>query len=76
LGSGLLLGRESRGDLTTIIVENPGADCASMEEIADEMFFFSKVLHCYGICISILWRTRTIFTVEEIAALQSAINEI
>jgi hypothetical protein len=62
------------------IVKNPAADCASiLEEIKGEMFFFFnffKVVHCYDMSFSILRQTRTIFTVEEIAALQSAINEI
>jgi hypothetical protein len=48
-----------------IIVKNYGADCASIEEIAEQMFFFSEVLHCYDICFSsiLLWTTRTILTV-------------
>jgi hypothetical protein len=56
--------------------KNPGADCASIEEISEEMIFFSEILHCYDICFSILRRTRSIFGVEEIEALQGAINKL
>jgi hypothetical protein len=59
------------------IVKNPGANCASIREISMEMFLFSKVLHCHDICfISILRQTRTFFNVEEIGALQGAINKL
>jgi hypothetical protein len=57
-------------------VKNPGADCASIKEIEVERFFFSKVLHCYAICLLILRQTRTIFTVEEIGALQDGNNAL
>jgi hypothetical protein len=57
--------------------KNPGADCASIEEISEEIIFFSEILHCYyDICFSILRRTRSIFDVEEIEALQGAINKL
>jgi hypothetical protein len=58
------------------IEKNPGADCASVEEIGEEMVFFSKILHCYDVCFSILRRTRTIFNAEEIATLEGAINKL
>jgi hypothetical protein len=56
--------------------KNPGADCASIEEISKETIFFLEILHCYDICFSILRRTRSIFDVEEIEALQGAINKL
>jgi hypothetical protein len=56
--------------------KNPGADCASNEEISEEMIFFLEILHCYDICISILRRTRSIFEFEEIEALQGGINKL
>jgi len=58
------------------IEKNPGAACASVEEIKEEMVFFSKILHCYDVCFSILRRTRTIFNAEEIATLDGAINKL
>ena len=58
------------------IVKNPGADCAFIEEITEETFFFSEVLHCYDICFSILRRARTIITEEDIATLQGSINNL
>ncbi len=57
-------------------VKHPGADCASVEEIGEEMTFFSEVLHCYDTCFGILRRTRTIYTITEIAELQGAINKL
>jgi hypothetical protein len=39
------------------IAKHPGADCASIEEIGEEMAFFSEVLHCYDTCFAILRRT-------------------
>jgi hypothetical protein len=58
------------------IIKNPGADCASIEEIDEEMVFFSEVLHCYDTCFTILRRTRTIYTAAEIAELQGAIDKL
>jgi hypothetical protein len=58
------------------IAKHPGAACASIEEIAEEMAFFSEVLQCYDVCFALLRRTRHIFTVEEIAELQGAINKL
>jgi hypothetical protein len=58
------------------IEKHPGADCASNEEIEEEMTFFSEVLHCYDICFALLRRTKTIFTAEEIAELQRAIDKL
>jgi hypothetical protein len=58
------------------IETNPGVDCASIEEIEEEMTFFSEVLHCYDTCFAILRRTRTICTVDEIAELQGAIDRL
>ncbi len=55
--------------------KNPGADCASIKEISEEIIIFSEILHCYDICFSILQRTRSIFNFEEIEALQVAINK-
>jgi hypothetical protein len=56
--------------------KNPGADCASTEEIGEEMVFFSKILHCYDACFLILRRTRMIFNIEEITALEASINQL
>ena len=58
------------------IEKHPGADCASVEEIGEEMLFFSEVLHCYDTCFAILRRTRTIYTISEIAELQRAIDKL
>jgi len=58
------------------IEKHPGADCAPIEEIGEEMTFFSEVLHCYDTCFGILRRTRTIYTITEIAELQGAINKL
>jgi hypothetical protein len=40
------------------------------------MVFFLEVLHCYDICFVLLHRTRTIYTVAEIAELQGAIDKL
>jgi hypothetical protein len=59
------------------IETQPGATCASVEEIREEiMAFFSEVLHCYAIIFAILRRTRTIYTVAQIAELQVTINRL
>jgi hypothetical protein len=58
------------------IAKHPGADCASIAEIREEMTFFSEVLHCYDTCFAILRRTRTIYTIAEIAELQGAIDRL
>jgi hypothetical protein len=58
------------------IEKHPGADCASIQEIAEEMAFFSEVLHCYDICFALLRRTKKIFTLEEISELQLAIDKL
>jgi hypothetical protein len=58
------------------IEKHPGADCASIEEIAQEMAFFSEVLHCYDIVFALLRRTKTIFTLEEVSELQLAIDRL
>jgi hypothetical protein len=60
------------------IVKHPGADhCASIEEmIVEEMAFFSEVLQCYDVCFALLRQTRDMFTVEEIAELQHAIDKL
>jgi hypothetical protein len=58
------------------IEKHPGADCASIQEIAQEMAFFSEILHCYDICFALLRRTKTIFTLEEISELQLAIDRL
>ena len=39
------------------IEKHPGADCASIQEIAQEMAFFAEVLHCYDISLALLRRT-------------------
>ncbi len=54
----------------------PGANCATNEEIVEEMLFFSDVLQCYDISFALLRRTRTILTVQEIEELQGAIDEL
>jgi hypothetical protein len=54
----------------------PGANCATNEEIVEEMLFFSNVLQCYNISFALLRRTRTILTVQEIEELQGAIDEL
>jgi hypothetical protein len=36
------------------ILNHPGAHCASIEEIAEEMSFFSEVLQCYDVCFALL----------------------
>jgi hypothetical protein len=61
---------------TRTIEKHPGADCASIEEIGEEMKFFSEVLHCYDTCFTILRCTRTIYTVAEVAELQGAIDKL
>jgi hypothetical protein len=58
------------------IAKHPGADCASIEEIAEEMAFFSEVLQCYDVCFALLRRTRHIFTPQEVAELQHAIDKL
>jgi hypothetical protein len=58
------------------IEKHPGAHCASIEEIGEEMTFFSEVLHCYDICFVLIRWTRTTFTIEEIAELQGAIDKL
>jgi hypothetical protein len=58
------------------LVAHPGTACASNEEIAEEMKFFSNVLQCYDICFALLRGTRTILTDEEIAELQAAIDKL
>jgi len=58
------------------IEKHPGADCASIQEIAQEMAFFAEVLHCYDISFALLRRTKTIFTLEEISELQLAIDRL
>jgi hypothetical protein len=55
---------------------HPGATCASVKEIREEMAFFSEVLHCYDILFAILRCTRTIYTVAQIAELQVTINRL
>jgi hypothetical protein len=40
------------------------------------MKFFSDVLQCYNICFALLRGTRTIFTDEQIAELQAAIDRL
>jgi hypothetical protein len=42
------------------IVKHPGAACASIEEIAEEMTFFLEVLLCYDVCFTLLRQTREI----------------
>jgi hypothetical protein len=54
----------------------PGIDCASNVEISDEMKFFSDVLQCYDVSFALLRGTRTIFTEEQIAELQAAIDKL
>ncbi len=54
----------------------PGANCATNEEIVEEMLFFSNVLQCYDIAFALLRQTRTILTVQEIEELQDAINKL
>jgi len=61
---------------TLTMEKNPGGDIASIEEIKEEMVFFSEILQCYDICFSILRRTRTIYTLEEIETLQGAIDKL
>jgi hypothetical protein len=58
------------------MAKHPGIDCASIEKISEEMLFFSDVLQCYDICFAILRGTRTIYTTEEIAKLQGAIDRL
>jgi hypothetical protein len=58
------------------IEKHPGANCASIEEISEEMTFFSAVLHCYDSCFALLRRTSTIYTVGEIAELQGTIDKL
>jgi hypothetical protein len=58
------------------LVAHPEVDCASDKEITEEMKFFSDVLQCYDICFALLRGTRTIFTAEEIAELQAAIDKL
>jgi hypothetical protein len=47
-----------------------------VEEIGEEMTFFSEVLHCYDTCSVILRCTRAIYTIAEIAELQGAIDKL
>ena len=59
------------------IEKHPVADCASIQEISQEMAFFAEVLQCYDIYFALLRRTKTIFTLEEISAeLQVAIDRL
>jgi hypothetical protein len=58
------------------VFKHPGANCATNEEIVEEMVFFLEVLHCYDICFALLQQTRTIYTVAKIAELQGAINKL
>jgi hypothetical protein len=58
------------------IVKHPGADCASIKTIREEMTFFSEVLHCYDTCFAILRRTQTIYTIAEVSELQGAIDKL
>ena len=56
--------------------KHPGANCATNEEIVEEMVFFGEVLQCYDISFALLRRTRTILTEEEVGELQGAINAL
>jgi hypothetical protein len=56
------------------IEKYPGTHCATIEEIGEEMTFFSEVLHCYDTCFALLRRTRIIYTIAEITELQGAFN--
>jgi hypothetical protein len=58
------------------IEKHPGADCASLVEIGEEMLFLTEVLPCYDTCFTILRRTRTIYTIAEIDELQVAIDKL
>jgi hypothetical protein len=37
-----------------MIKKHPGALCASIKEIGEEMTFFTEVLHCYDTCFALL----------------------
>jgi hypothetical protein len=71
--------RELTADFVAVrnrtLVAHPGIDCASDNEITEEMQFFSDVLQCYDICFALLRGTRTIFTAEEIEELEAAIRD-
>jgi hypothetical protein len=58
------------------LVAYPDTDCASDNEISEEMQFFADVIQCYDVCFALLRGTRTILTLEQIAELQAAIDKL
>jgi hypothetical protein len=56
------------------IAQSPAANIARVEEIDEEMEFFSSTLQCYNSCFALLRQTHSIFTEGEKVELQSVIE--